>query len=145
MTADKPMPPGYKTRFSTTNQPKKRSTMPEIPLELRGDGQIPRSTLKALTNQFLAMPSKSLERDIYKNEKVPAIYRLLAGLIIKAINVSDVNRSKFLLELCEEDKDIHKYLQTVSSNTREQVLEKARAAIKQLEGVEGVENDRKTD
>ena len=91
------------------------------------------------------MPSKSLERDIYKNEKVPAIYRLLAGLIIKAINVSDVNRSKFLLELCEEDKDIHKYLQTVSSNTREQVLEKARAAIKQLEGVEGVENDRKTD
>ena len=144
MPADNPLPPGYKTRFSATHQPKKR-TPPEIPLELRGDGQIPRSTLKALTNQFLAMPSKTLERDIYKNEKVPAIYRLLAGLIIKAINVSDVNRSKFLLELCEEDKDIHKYLQTVSSNTREQVLEKARAAIKQLEGVEGVENDRKTD
>ena len=135
-------------RFSATNQPKRRRYAAPVPLELQGREQIPRAALKAMTNRFLSMEYKELEKDIYRNEKAPAVYRLIAGLIIKAVQTSDVARSKFLLELCEEDKDLNKYLQTVNANTREQVLEKARAAIKQLEGEIAEEksgNDRKLD
>lgn len=87
-----------------------------------------------MTNKFLEMPFDELQRDVAQNETAPAVYRLVASLIVKAVKSACLHRAGFLFNLIEEDKELNKYLQTVTTSTREQILTKAKEAIKQLEG-----------
>jgi hypothetical protein len=124
-----------RSAFKKGNQAAKGHGRPKLPPELQLIKKLKNTEVKAIMNKYLAMDLNELAYVLKKNNPIPMIDRIIAGIIYEASEERDHSRFDFLLNRVvgkvPDQKDFNFNFNFEAMPT-EEVIEIGKDAIKYL-------------